>query len=227
MAVATTPGDTFLHRSHKINWCDQTLYLHAEKVIYWAEANTLLAADIHMGKEHVFGRAGIAIPGGLSEDTLNSLMSLVDICGAERLLILGDFVHDVPANSESWQLSLVKHLDTRSELAMNIVAGNHDKLAARERLDQRVLWHSRPLHEPPFVLMHEPVEDARGYGLAGHIHPVCTIGSRRQKLRAPVFWFQQAIAVLPAFGHFTGGYAIDRAKTDRLFMTGPDSVIEV
>lgn len=214
-------------RSLKVHWYEQTLYLHAERVIYWAEARTLLAADIHMGKEHVFGRAGIAIPGGLSEDTLSAMMSLVDGCAAERLLILGDFVHDVPTTTECWQSCLRAHLDTRTELAMSIVAGNHDKIAARERIDQRVRWHSRPLHEPPFVLMHEPVEDARGYVLAGHIHPVWSVGRRRQKLRAPIFWFQQAVAVLPAFGHFTGGFVIDRAKKDRLFMTGPDSVIEV
>jgi metallophosphoesterase superfamily enzyme len=231
----------------QLNCCDQTLFLHSARVIYWAEQRTLLAADIHIGKEQVFGRTGIGIPGGLSETTLEQLMHLVDLSGAERLFILGDFVHDVPATSESWQSLLREQLDQRSELNLSVVAGNHDKPGTSQRMDQRIDWFNNPVAEPPFVFAHEPItlergiergvehgaeqndERARehGYVLCGHIHPVYRIGTRREKIRAPVFWFQQSLAVLPAFGLFTGGYAIERNDGDRLFMTGPDCVVEV
>lgn len=210
-----------------LRWHDQTLYLHAQKVIYWLEQKTLLAADVHVGKEQAFGRAGISVPGGISEATLQNLMTLVDGCGAERLLILGDLLHAVPARSESWQSTLSVQLRKRSQLSITVVAGNHDKPAARERVDSLINWSVEPIHEPPFVFQHEPDTDARGYVLCGHIHPVWRLGTRREKLRAPIFWFQQSVAVLPAFGEFTGGHIIQRGSGDRLFMTGPDCVVEV
>ena len=233
--MCSQPGDAFARQSLQISCCDQTLFLHAARVIYWAEQRTLLAADIHIGKEQVFGRTGIGIPGGLSETTLERLMHLVDLSGAERLFILGDFVHDVPALSESWQSLLRELLDQRSELNLSVVVGNHDKPGTSQRMDQRIDWFNNPVAEPPFVFAHEPVisergserGDDRGYVLCGHIHPVYRVGKRRDQIRAPVFWFQQSIAVLPAFGLFTGGYTIERNDNDRLFMTGPDCVLEV
>ena len=227
MSLRSQPGAAFTRQSLQISCCDQTLFLHAARVLYWADQRTLLAADIHIGKEQVFGRTGIGIPGGLSEATLERLMQLVDLSGAERLFVLGDFVHDVPALSESWQSVLREQLNQRSELSLCAVAGNHDKPGTSQRMDQRIDWFNSPVAEPPFVFAHEPVIFERGYVLCGHIHPVYRVGTRREIIRAPVFWFQQSLAVLPAFGLFTGGYAIERNAGDRLFMTGPDCVVEI
>jgi DNA ligase-associated metallophosphoesterase len=223
----TGASSEFVAQCLTLQWCDQTLCLHAQKVLYWQEQKTLLAADVHVGKEHAFGRAGIGVPGGISEATLQSLMTLVDDCGAERLLILGDLLHAMPTRDESWQSTLSAQLHKRSQLDMTVVAGNHDKPAARERVDSRINWAVESIHEAPFVFQHEPDTDARGYVLCGHIHPVWRLGTRREKLRAPVFWFQRRLAVLPAFGHFTGGHNIQRTSGERLFMTGPDCVVEV
>ena len=56
--------------------CGENLLLHPDKVIYWPARKTLLAADIHVGKEATFARAGIPVPGGISEQTLNTLCLL-------------------------------------------------------------------------------------------------------------------------------------------------------
>ena len=67
--------------------CRETLLLHPHKVIYWPARKTLLAADIHVGKEATFARAGIPVPGGISEQTLNTLMRLLDDSQSELSLI--------------------------------------------------------------------------------------------------------------------------------------------
>jgi len=75
---------------------------------------------------------------------------------------------------------------------------------------------------------HEPGIHARGHVLAGHIHPVVSIGQQYQRaIRCPCFWHQPQCTVLPAFGHFTGGYRVTPAKDDQVFVAGAERVIPV
>ncbi len=206
----------------------QELKLHPDKVAYWPAAKTLLVADVHAGKEHILGRAGISIPAGISEDTLDHLFALVDHYCAERLLILGDFTHGYHTRDEAWIKHFYDHLAQHDQLNVQIVAGNHDKHTAKRLLDKDVVWIPDCLVEPPFVFTHIPKPDERGYVIAGHLHPAYVIqNNSKEKLQAPVFWFQQSMGVLPAFGHFTGAGKIQPETTDRLFITGPDCVIDI
>ena len=59
-----------------VHHAGEQFLLHPDRVMYWPAQKILLAADVHMGKEHVFGRHGIAIPGGSSEATLKKLFEL-------------------------------------------------------------------------------------------------------------------------------------------------------
>lgn len=197
--------------------------------MYWPSQQILFAADVHVGKEHVFARHGIAIPGGISEMTLHRLFALADNSGARRLIVLGDFMHNIPSASEGWLGELSVLMDTYPELGVEIVAGNHDRKAGRKLTDPRLIWHSSSLKVANLALHHEPCEDAHGFVLCGHLHPAYRIGSsRRSGVRAPVFWFRKHYAVLPAFGEFTGGVIIQpNAKTDTLYMTGPECVVQV
>lgn len=207
----------------------ETLLLHPERVMFWPNQRTLFAADVHVGKEHAFGRHGIAIPGGISEDTLQRLFRLCDASSAEYLILLGDFMHTTPHHSEQWLQILSELLDQRPKLKVRIVAGNHDRLAGQTMVDRRIQWHNSSLLNSPFVLQHEPCDDSRGFVLAGHLHPTWRLGrTRRASVRASVFWFRKAYAVLPAFGEFTGGVnVVPDTRYDKLYMTGPDCVIEV
>lgn len=197
--------------------------------MYWPSQNILFAADVHAGKEHVFARHGIAIPGGISESVLQRLFKLTGESGAERIIVLGDFMHHIPHTSESWLSELSSLLDHHPALQVDVVAGNHDKEAGRKMTDARLTWHENPLQINDIVLHHEPCADPRGYVLCGHLHPTYRLGSnRRNTVRAPVFWFREHSAVLPAFGEFTGGVIIKPdAKKDALYMTGPECVIAI
>jgi len=219
----------FERLSLSINCAGEVLWLHPAHVMYWPARKTLFVADVHVGKEHRFGRSGIAIPGGISEQTLRDLFALCDQSGAERLMVLGDFMHAKPSAGESWLETLSVLLAERPALGIEIVAGNHDKPAGRSLLDGRVLWHADSIVEGAFVLVHEPVDDPRGYVLSGHLHPAWRLSTtRRGGVRAPVFWLRPGHAVLPAFGGFTGAARIEPdLRGDRLFMTGPDCVIEI
>ena len=222
----------FLNRCHRIECCDEQLYLHHERAIYWPGQRSLLVADVHFGKEHVFGRAGIAIPGGISQLNLDRLSQLIETSGAEQLIVLGDFMHASPTAGECWLASLVRFLDRHSELAVQVVAGNHDHKAGRKLVDSRIGWVDTRLIIAPFVLQHEPGDDACGYRLSGHLHPAFRLSTgaakgRGESLRAPAFWFRERHAVLPAFGEFTGGHAIKPDPGNRIYLCGPDCVLPV
>jgi DNA ligase-associated metallophosphoesterase len=219
--------NNFDNSAESIQCCDETLLLHPQKVMYWPARKTLFAADIHAGKEQVFTRSGIAIPGGITENTLTRLMQLTDSSGAERLIILGDFVHAVPRSSEAWQTHLKALLKARTQLDLQVVIGNHDSASARKATLAELNWQSQ-ISDPPFIYKHEPDPEPHGYVLAGHIHPVWQLGhGRRNRVRSPVYWFQQQVGVLPSFGIFTGGQLIQREKSDRIYMVGSNSVIAV
>jgi len=218
-----------LQLSHyPINLGDTVLHLLPQNAIFWPEENTLLVADLHLGKEHVFGRRGIAIPEGPSNATLNNLSTLLHNTGASDCVVLGDFFHDTPRSNDSW-LSAVSHfLDDHPNVTMQITAGNHDKQIGQSLIDSRLVWHNEPLYRGSLVLQHEPGSDSRGHVLAGHLHPVVSIGDKFQRtLRSRCFWHQPHCTVLPAFGQFTGGYQVTPAPSDQVFLADTERVIAV
>lgn len=224
--VPTAPLEILCH--------GERLALHAERAVHWPARRTLFVADVHLGKEDVFGRFGVPIPHGPSEGDLARLAALVRATGVERLCVLGDFMHDAPRAGERWLDALVAFLDAHAALAVEVIAGNHDRdvdrrVDGRPLVDPRVRWFAGDVVDGPFVLRHEPTEDPRGYVLAGHVHPACRLGGGRrgETLRAPAFWFRRRSAILPAFGAFTGGETIRPARGERVFVAGPDCVVDV
>ena len=222
--MTRSPSPTTELRCH-----GERLALHHERAVHWIARRTLLVADVHLGKEEVFGRLGVGVPHGPSEHDLARLAALVAETGAERLCILGDFMHDAPRPEERWLGALSRFLDAHAALAVEVVAGNHDQRGGRALVDSRVRWHEGIVRDGPFVLRHVPEDDEEGYVLAGHLHPAGRVGGGRSgdSVRAPAFWFRAAHAVLPAFGAFTGGVNVRPGRGERLFLAGPDCVVSV
>jgi len=228
LETTITRTTTFKQACVQTQCAGVSLWLHHERVVYWPERKTLLVADVHLGKEHVFSRTGSAIPTGPSEGDIARLSNLVQSSRATRLLVLGDLIHAKPNSNEDWLTQLSEFLTKHQQLRVEVVAGNHDKADGQQLLDRRIIWHTKPLHEDKFVFQHEPGEDHRGHIFSGHIHPCYRLSaSRKESIRAPVFWFGRHCTVLPSFGQFTGGYGITPGKHDRLFMVGPDCVVPV
>lgn len=205
-----------------------TLRLLPQRAILWTQENALLVADVHLGKEHVFGRSGIAIPAGPSESTLARLSQLLVETQATECIVLGDFFHDTPLPSDSWLSYLSDFLDRHPAVHVSVVAGNHDRENGQPMIDNRITWHNKPVHRGSLVLQHEPGTDERGHVLAGHLHPVVSIRKKFQRgLRGPCYWQQKSCTVLPAFGDFTGGVTISPTPEDSVYLTGPDCVISI
>jgi uncharacterized protein len=184
---------------------DESVILYPERALFWERTATLLAADLHWGKDSAFRAGSIPVPGGSLADDLVRLDAALARHPTQRLILLGDLLHA----RESLALDVIERVTqwrrTWTEVEIILVRGNHDRHV--RALPES--WHMTEIRgeliEAPFVLRHIPAESEAGYVLAGHVHPAVELrGKGRQMMRVPCFWFGTKTGLLPAFGTFTG-----------------------
>lgn len=214
MRAASAPAPVVLQAPR--HGPDAALWLLPERAVWWPSGATLFVADVHLGKAAAFRSAGLAVPGGTTGDNLQRLDALVRRHGARRLVVLGDLLHDRAARTPAVLQALRDWRGRHPDLACVLVRGNHDDRAGDPPPDLDIAvveepwtlgpWHCR--HEPPAAGESAPPEPT----LCGHVHPVCVLrGAARERLRLPCFVLTPSALWLPAFGAFTGGYAVPAA----------------
>jgi DNA ligase-associated metallophosphoesterase len=209
----------------------EELLLHPDRAVIWPRRRSVIVADTHFGKSGHFGRHGIAVPAGAEAADRERLNRLIVEASAQRLIILGDFLHAplIEDSSDARDLrTWAEHLARNVEL--HVVAGNHDRGTAATRPGPLRWWESL-WDDPPFRFLHD-AERATTlpsdilFTLSGHVHPVFRLRGRLKKsLRVPVFWQRAGGLVLPSFGLFTGGFAVRPTDDERVYATGSARVV--
>ncbi len=192
--------------------------LLGEAALYWPTRATLFIADPHFGKAASFRANGIPVPGGTTGGNLARLESALALTGAQRLVCLGDLLHARSGRSEQTLAAVTAWRAQRPGLEWLLVRGNHDRHAGDPPDAWQVRCVDAPLRDGPFVLQHEPAEPGDGYALAGHVHPAARIGRGKLAEQLPCFLFGPRLALLPAFGEFTGTALIRPQPGDRIFV---------
>ncbi len=211
-----------------IEWCGETLVLFHERAVWWPREETLLIADPHFGKAATFRVAGIPVPETSHDDDIKRLSGILTTTGAPRLVILGDFLHARAGRSAGVLAALAAWRARHSPVEVVLVSGNHDRHAGPLPDEWRIACVNGPWRLGPFHCRHEPCEDTGAPVLAGHLHPSFRLAGRGGlSLKAPCFHFAERVAVLPAFGTFTGNHAVKSSSGDRIFLVGPDSLGEI
>jgi uncharacterized protein len=207
----------------------EPVWLLPERAVFWPHGGTLVTADLHWGKAATFRSAGIPIPGGATGDDLARLDAALERTEARRLVVLGDLFHARAGRIASRTLTELREWRARrSALEILLVRGNHDRHAGDPPADLRINCVNDPAFVPPFVLRHQSASTAGGYTLAGHVHPgVVLVGPGRQRERLACFLFGRDVAILPAFGSFTGLGIVEPGPADRLFVIAGDEVVGV
>ena len=203
----------------------EELWLLADKAVYWPARGCLLIADAHFGKASAYRSLGQPVPQGTTSANLLRLERLITALPCERVIFLGDFLHG-PGSHASGTLSALRAWRERySGIGMTLIRGNHDKRAGDPPDDLRIDVVAEPLLMGPFALQHEPDAHPSHHVLAGHVHPVYHLrGKGRQRLRLPCFKIGARVSLLPAFGAFTGGYAVEQDADCRIFVVGDQEV---
>lgn len=225
----------------QLTWAREELTLLPDRAVLWPSARTLIVADLHLGKAASFRAGGVPVPEGATQRDLARLTRLIREHDILHLVILGDMLHARAARSAETLGALEDWRAAHPDLDITLIRGNHDRSAGDppESLRIRALDEPAPYtcprgsartsalrfaHQPPAAAP----EDESSI-LCGHVHPAITLSHRSgaASMSAPAFVFTPRVAILPAFGTFTGTARITPRRGDRVFAVGPDDVVEV
>jgi DNA ligase-associated metallophosphoesterase len=194
---------------------------------------TLLVADLHLGKAATFRKAGIPVPEGSAQRDLARLERLVGETAATRLVILGDLFHAAGGCTPDVFAEFAAVRQRMVNTAVLLVIGNHDRRIGRLPADLGIDSCLRTLDEPPFHFVHEPAtrldEPGRtAFTIGGHLHPTVSIrGPGGDRIIDRCFVAEDSLLVLPAFGSFTGGHRTAVLPGLRLWIARDDGVVDV
>lgn len=215
-------------------WADEDWVVLAERALWWPRRRTLCIADVHLGKAAAFRAAGVPVPESATAADLARLGALVRRFDAQRLVILGDLIHARSGRIETTMSACADWRARHAALDILLIRGNHDAAAGDPPAEWNIRIENEVYADPDdgvVAFAHFPEAaasaDASRRVLCGHIHPAIALHGPVQSLRAPCMWFATSVAVLPAFGSFTGMKVVRPAPGDRVCAIGDDQVVDV
>jgi uncharacterized protein len=199
---------------------DQHCWLHAEKLIWWEEARTIVVSDLHFGKTGHFRKSGIAVPQSVYKEDMQQLAAMIAHYQPAKIIAVGDLFHSHANKELDWFLRWRQDF---GQVQFLLVKGNHDILSADWYAKAAIEVVSNYYTESAFGFIHDTTDIPQDllnkyYWFSGHIHPgVRMEGAAKQSLRLACFYFQQQYAILPAFSRFTGLQLIRPKKADTIY----------
>lgn len=174
------------------------------------------------------------VPEGPTGADLSRLSALIATYNAERLVILGDLLHAASGLIAEMMDAVGEWRASHKELDVLLIRGNHDAAAGDPPRSWNIRVEDGPWSETEdgaVAFAHEPETVstlARASSmLCGHIHPAAMLRGRLRDFKAPCFWVQERVLVMPAFGSFTGTRVIVPRSGDRVLVVGEGEVAEV
>ena len=204
------------------------LELLAAGAIHWRARRCLIVADAHFGKAATFRARGVPVPQGTTRETLARLEAVCARTQPASIVFLGDLFHAPEAHAPATLAALYAWRAAHAALEVVLVEGNHDRKAGAPPPGLGIEVRPEPWRIDGLALCHHPQFVPGAHALAGHLHPAVRIGGRADdSVRLPCFWLREGLAVLPAFGSFTGGARFDRAPDDRVVAIAEDRLYEI
>lgn len=207
----------------KIEIANHTYILDHRKVMYHVETETIIVADLHVGKSAHFRKAGVSMPGYSFVQDILRFQAVLEDYQPMRVMILGDLFHsDSNRECDEWEELMAYFPD----ISFHLIIGNHDKWSIGGCTDAMTLDSS--LEENGILFTHEPTEDAVLINFCGHIHPGIRLkGSARQSLKLSCFWLSEKRLIFPAFSELTGLAVVKPKRKDRVFVPLEHKVVEI
>ena len=196
-----------------------------EKVAFLPQHQTLVVADIHLGKASHFRKEGIMIPLPPSCPDLRCLGELFDTLRPTTVVFLGDLFHS--SLNREWE-NLKELLGRHAAIRFVLTKGNHDILPSCIIADTSIEVVDELKVGEHLVFTHAPLTAVQEEKLnvVGHIHPGVLIKTKgRQSFRLPCFYHQGQCLILPAFGQLTGLQILKKADGAKIYPVFTDEVI--
>jgi DNA ligase-associated metallophosphoesterase len=212
----------------------ERVYLLPCRAAYWERTQTLIAADLHLGKCETMRSAGLPIPLGVIERDLARLAAAILETGARRVLVVGDLLHHGLGLTPQIIASVADWREREADdVEISVVPGNHDRSlgTVATRWGVRVLGEA--VREGPFAFIHDPAAAGASFSgddavvWSGHVHPMVRLVGRGDSIGLPCFVVRERAVVLPAFSEFTGGVYVSPERGQRLLAIVDRQVLDV
>lgn len=189
---------------HDIAIAGMPAVLDRSGALYLPGERTLVVADLHLEKGSAAAERGSFLPPYDTRTTLGRLVAVAQTYDPDRIVLLGDSLHDeraaVRLNDDD--LEVVQALRQGRDWVW--VRGNHDPVIPPS-LGGRVVDE---LRFGRLALRHIPAAGPATAEIAGHMHPSARLRRHGLTVRRPCFVANGHRLVMPAFGAFTGGLDI-------------------
>ncbi len=202
----------------------QRIHIFADKALYIPSTNSLVIADLHVGKAKHFQKHGVAVPSATARDDLDRLNALLNEVACEELIILGDLGHS--SYNDEW-LDFKRLVDLHPSVRFCLTRGNHDREPKAFYLALGISAVEESYVRGRFLLSHEPRKTAY-FNIIGHEHPAVLLsGKGRERLRLPCFYFNEKRGVIPAYTRFSGHHTLRSLEGLRVFPVFKTTIWEV
>lgn len=184
------------------------------RAVYVPDADTLVLADLHVGRD---ATSNVELPLGERRDLLDRLSDLLVAFDPGQVVFAGDVLHafdHVPDGVERTLCRLVKLVEDAGARPV-LVAGNHDRML--DAVTEREVHDEYRLPDDHTVVVHghePPTTDADRY-VIGHDHPTIEIEGKRRPclLYGEAVYRGSDLLVLPAFNRLAPGILLNRTRT--------------
>lgn len=194
--------------------------LDGRLALFHEREHWLAISDLHFGYELSQRAAGRLVPLWGMASLEERIFHLLEDYRPQRLIILGDLVHDKSAAFEAREL-----LERIQKVCEPIViAGNHDRRlgAAFQLLES---WQSDAFH---FHHGHCKAETPNRIQIIGHHHPARTISDGAGlRLKCPAFVQQSNFWIMPAFSPWSSGGAWPQDDAERVWLCTPHRIFQL
>lgn len=205
-------------RFREITLAGERIHLLPGGAVLLPETETLVVADLHLGKGTSARARGLLLPPGDTISTLEKVLLLIEAHAPRLLIALGDSFHDHSAGKRllDAERALLNCISQKVDPLW--ITGNHDGVpvseVAGDWLEEYRCGDLLLRHIPSAVI---PAGHAE---LAGHLHPKIRIRSRGHVMSRPCFITGEERLILPAIGAYTGGLDISAPAINSLFVHG-------
>ncbi len=178
---------------------------------------TLICADLHLEKGSAYARRGQLLPPYDTRETLRRLAEDIRRTDPERVVLLGDTLHDAEANGRIAEADVAALNAIGQGRELIWVLGNHDPQGPGALPGRAV----DELGLGPLNLRHEPLSGPQDGEIAGHLHPCARVVASARSVRRRCFITDGLRLILPAYGAYAGGLSVRDPAFDGLFARLP------
>lgn len=190
--------------------------------LFWPAEEALLVADLHLEKGSAYARSGWMLPPYDSMETLRRLGAAIEQTGASRVFALGDSFHDGNGAARLSTTARERLFHIMHGCAFHWITGNHDG-------DSGAIFGGLAFEEVQLggiMLRHEASPFDKCPEISGHFHPKVVVPLRTgRRVSRRCFAVTSNKLVLPAYGSYAGGLAVDDPAFRQALGEVPDAIV--